>query len=181
MPADSETYRALWGSKSYHHTFTEDTELTGYATARLWIEVAGRDDADIYVDLCRLDRSGRRIALLETASLRVSHQEIDEQRSTDFVTYHTHREEQRLSPGERVEAVISFPPKSMRFRAGDQLRLRVAGTQVRWKRDLSGGIFGGVLGTLLASIPSRNRGARHIVHLGGSHASSITLPVVPRR
>lgn len=78
-----------------------------------------------------------------------------------------------------MELVITLPPASMRFRAGDQLQVRVAGTQLRWKRDMSGGIFGGIAGTALASLPTRNRGISHVIHLGGVHASSVILPVIP--
>jgi predicted acyl esterase len=36
-------------------TFTEDTEITGYAMTKLWISLNGADDGDLFVALQKVD------------------------------------------------------------------------------------------------------------------------------
>ena len=177
--SEKSSYKARVGSTSFVYTFTEDTELTGYATANLWVEVAGgAQDADLFLDVCKLDAQGRRLGLFETASFRVSHREIDSTRSTSFMTYHTHTQEKLLDPGEPVEVRITFAPASMLFRAGEKLRLRVAGNPLRWLRDPTGGTLGGVASNLLAPVPTRNRGT-HTLRYGGEYDAYLSVPVIP--
>lgn len=60
-----------------------------------------------------------------------------------------------LKPGEIVPVDISLTPTGMRFRPGEQLRLHVAGFNMR-----------GAFFPELSSPPNHNRGA-HIIHAGG--------------
>ena len=178
MEHKSSRYRARTGSASFIYTFDHDTELTGYAVANLWIEVAGGTDADLFVDLCKLDDRGRRLGIFETSTLRVSHRALDTARSTHFLPRHTHRQELPLTEGEPVEVSIGFAPAAMLFRAGEKLRLRVSGSPLRWLRDPTGGTLGGVASNVLAPIPTRNRGV-HVIHYGGEYQSYLSVPVIP--
>ncbi len=178
LAAGTVQYRALFGSVSFAHTFEEDTELTGYPSARLWIELPGANDADLFVDLCKLDAGGRRLGLVETASIRVSHRGLDPDRSTNFLPIHHHRREERVGAGQIIPVDIAFAPISMLFRHGEQLRLRVAGTPLRWSRDFTGGSVGHVGAPVLYPAPTRNKG-KHVVHFGAGRNSFLQIPLVP--
>ena len=59
--------------------------------------------------------------------LRVSHRALDAARSTPSEPYLTHRAEEFLSPGQIVPVEIGIWPVGMRWHAGEQLRLIIAG------------------------------------------------------
>jgi len=99
--------------------------------------------------------------------LRVSHRELDPERSTPAEPFLTHRREQRLRPKEIVPVEIAIWPYSMLWHAGQQLRLVVAGNYLRepgWFER-----FG---------YEVRNRGD-HIIHTGGKYDSHILVPRIP--
>ncbi|WP_431278273.1 CocE/NonD family hydrolase [Leifsonia poae] len=168
-------YPAVGGGTTFTYTFTEDTDVIGYVVAKLWLEVTDGQDADLFVRLDKLGVDGRFQGVINVEGLRVSHREIDEERSTDFMIYHTHREEQLLEPGERVPVTIGLAPIAVRFRAGEQLRLQVAG-------DMSGAEPAPAelasSAQMFAPPVSRNTGT-HIVHSGGQYDSYLVLPIVP--
>lgn len=158
--------------------FDEDTELTGHAKLRLWVEADGADDMELFVALQKLDENGEFVPFLllnirENGSaaygwLRVSHRQEDAQRSTDWQPYHTHTGEQLLSPGEIVPVNIEILPTSTLFRAGETLRVLVKGKDVQeYPRDeISVGHW-----------ELQNRG-RHVIHTGGEYDSHVLIPVV---
>lgn len=171
----SARYPATGACATFTHTFDEPTDVIGYPVANLWIEVVDGQDADLFVRLDKLGTDGQFHGVINVEGLRVSHREIDEQRSTDFTVYHTHRQEQLLKTGERVRVRIGIAPIAVRFSAGEQLRLQVAD-------DLDGG-EPSVPQLAMASqmfVPpvSRNTGT-HVVHSGGKYDSYLMLPVIP--
>ncbi|MFZ0448765.1 MAG: CocE/NonD family hydrolase [Desulfatiglandaceae bacterium] len=100
--------------------------------------------------------------------LRVSHRSLDPERSTPDRPQLAHRAEERLSPGEIVPVEIPIWPTGMRWHAGEQLRLIVAGY------NLKGPMFPG-----MPLAPTRNRG-EHVIHTGGRYDSHLLLPLIPR-
>jgi hypothetical protein len=101
--------------------------------------------------------------------LRVSHRELDEQRSTQSEPFHTHRREQRLRTGEVVPIDIGIWPTSRYWHAGEQLRVMVSGHYVRepgWFEHFAWDL--------------RNHG-QHIIHTGGRYESFLLVPVIPPR
>lgn len=58
---------------------------------------------------------------------RVSHCELDLQRSTPENPWHAHRREEPLKPGETMPVEIEIWPSGTRFRASEQLRLLIHG------------------------------------------------------
>jgi len=100
--------------------------------------------------------------------LRVSHRALDAARSTPSEPYLTHRTEEFLSPGEIVPVEIGIWPVGMRWHAGEQLRLIVAGY------NLSPVPMVGIKPPKL-----RNRG-EHIIHAGGKYDSHLLVPVIPK-
>jgi predicted acyl esterase len=115
--ATSSEQRAL-----FYHTFPEDTELTGYFKLRLWVEPDGADDMDLFVAVEKLDAGGELVNFYYITRfkfghaahgwLRVSHRELDLERSTPQQPVHLHKREQRLTAGEIVPVEIEVWPSS---------------------------------------------------------------------
>jgi predicted acyl esterase len=97
--------------------------------------------------------------------LRVSHRRLDKERSTPSMPHHTHIKEELLEPGQIVPVDIPLYPIGMRFHAGEQLRLTIAGF------DLIGPLLPGI-----PLAPTRNRGV-HIIHTGGKYDSHLLVPM----
>lgn len=173
--AASVAYEATNGRAIFDHTFAEDTELTGFLKLRLWVEARGSDDMDIFVAVQKADADGRTVPTLVIGEphpgapglLRVSHRELDEERSTASEPVHTHQSEQLLSDGEIVPVDIPVGPTSRFFRAGERLRVVVSGHYVRepgWIEPFAW--------------DTRNRG-EHVIHTGGDFDSHLLVPTIP--
>jgi putative CocE/NonD family hydrolase len=100
--------------------------------------------------------------------LRVSHRALDAARSTPAQPYLTHRAEEFLSPGQIVPVEIGIWPVSMRWHAGEQLRLMIAG------HNLTPIPMAGIKPPKL-----RNKG-EHILHAGGKYDSHLLVPVISK-
>ena len=145
---------------------------------RLWVEAEGSDDMDLFVAVQKLDANGKQVPFafftaLEDGPvalgwLRVSHRELDEQRSTPEQPWHTHQRELRLGPGEVVPVEIEIWPSSTRFMAGERLRVVVQGSDIyKYPPQLFAD----------RHVDTRNTG-RHIIHTGGRFDSHLLIPVV---
>ncbi|AKH41117.1 hypothetical protein FHS61_001642 [Altererythrobacter atlanticus] len=163
--------------------FDEETEITGHASLQLWLETRGNDDADIFLALQKLDADGQEVgftfyAFFENGPvslgwLRASHRELDEERSRPERPVHTHLREDPLPEGEPVSLEIELWPFSVRFAAGETLRLVIAGADIYEKEE-------GLMLPFALHEDTRNRGT-HVFHTGGAHASSLLLPFVPAK
>jgi predicted acyl esterase len=168
------------GRAVFDYTFAQDTELTGHAKLRLWVEAVDADDMDLFVALQKVDRHGELVpfvfyALMENGPvalgwLRASHRELDPARSTPEQPVHPHTREQRLSPGERVPVDIEIWPSSTRFRKGERLRVIVCGQDVQQE--------GPPNAPFARHEDTRNRGT-HVIHAGGPYDSHLLVPVIP--
>ncbi len=163
----------------FDYTFDADTELVGNAKLKLWVEADGSDDMDLFVALQKFDADGQPVNFpffsiwdngnVALGWLRVSHRELDEERSTPQQPWLLHRREQKLSSGEIVPVEIEILPSGTVFHAGQTLRLLIQGTDVN---------------KYPAGTPTqrhhsdRNHGG-HIIHTGGSHDSHLLIPVLP--
>ena len=176
------------GQATFTIRFEEESEFIGYLKLRLWVEADGADDMDLFVLVQKLNKEGDPftsavvplpehvmkvpIGLLvypgPNGRLRVSHRQLDEERSTPSRPYQTHKAEELLSPGQIVPVEIPIYPIGMRWHGGEQLRVIVAGY------DLKGPLFPG---TPLA--PTRNKG-KHIIHTGGTYDSHLLVPMIRR-
>lgn len=186
------------GKAAFTFHFEQDTELTGYLKLRLWVEVEGTDDMDLFVLIQKLNSKGRalhhmsviprsrllysvmkiayalgfmKLGLLfysgPNGRLRVSHRQLDPQRSTPAQPYLIHTHEERLSPGQIVPVDIPIWPTGMLCHGGEGLRVVVAGY------NLKGPMFPG-----MPLAPTRNTG-EHIIHTGGKYDSHLLVPVIP--
>lgn len=164
------------GQAAFTIRFTEDTELTGYLKLHLWVEADGADDMDLFVYVQKLDREGNFLPSMVLGQphpgaqgwLRVSHRELDEDRSTPSEPFLTHRREQPLNPREIVPVEIGIWPTGMLWHAGEQLRVVVSGQvqrDPRWFENLD--------------FDLRNRGD-HVLHTGGKFDSYLLVPKIPR-
>lgn len=170
----SVSYDAAGGSVTFDIRFDEETEITGYLKLRLWVEAQGSDDMDLFVAIQKLDRDGnfRPTRVLgepypgTPGLMRVSHRELDPRLSTPDHPFHTHRNEQRLAPGEVVPVEIEIYPTSRIWHAGEQLRVLLSGHYHRegWFEPFAW--------------ETRNQG-RHVIHFGGDYDSHLLAPVIP--
>jgi predicted acyl esterase len=171
-------YDATGARAVFDHTFSEETEITGYAKLHLEVEARGSDDMDLFGALEKLDSNGEKVGFgfyaffddgpVALGWLRVSHRALNEERSSEFQPVHRHDAEQRLKLGERVSVDVEIWPSSTLFEKGETLRLIVQG------RD----IYDEGLPNLPFSRHEdlRNAGT-HVIHCGGSY---LQVPVMPQ-
>jgi hypothetical protein len=141
------------------------------------VEAVGSDDMDLFVVIDKFDRTGNRVPFPSQSGydhgpvaygwLRVSHRELDEERSTAHQPVLKHQREIKLAAGEVVPVEIELWPASVLFEAGETLRLTVIGSDLHaheaWKHD---------------GVRTVNRGA-HVIHTGGKYDSHLLVPVIP--
>ena len=169
------SYDAASGETSFTFRFTEDTQVVGHPMARLFVEAKGADDMDVFVLIEKLDEDGSPLVPSELAAmyfpkpppgvpgrLRASMRALDEGKSSDYLPVYAFKSAQKLKAGEVVQLDIALMPTAMRWHAGQQLRLTVAGSYVKGP------------GLPLTTL---NEGT-HVVHSGAGRASYLRLPVV---
>jgi predicted acyl esterase len=173
--------------------FDRDTEVTGPAAAKLFVS-SSTQDADLFVTLRLFDPSGREVTFqgsLEPASplghgwLRASHRALDDALSTAFRPVHTHTGVRPLEVGRIYELDIELWPTCVVIPAGYKLGLAVSG------RDYEHGGAAAQLGWCSMNgvgpfkhddpldRPPATFDNEVALYTGGSHPSSILLPVVP--
>jgi uncharacterized protein len=123
---------------AFNWTFAQDTELSGPMSTRLWVEAAGYDDLNLFVGVEKW-RDGRFVPFegsygygrdrVATGWQRVSLRALDAGASQPWDPVPAAVEAQRLRSGEVVAVDIALGHSATLWRAGEQLRLVVAG---RW-------------------------------------------------
>jgi hypothetical protein len=201
------------------YAFDKDTEVTGYMSLRLWVEAQGANDMELAITVEKRDAKGnpynRELGegmvgpVAATGLLRVSHRELDPQRSTPSEPYLTHRREQFLSPGDIVPVDINIWPMAMRYKAGEELYLTIAAHRpMSTDFDMGFGAapielsesgvnympgkpgptktLGGTAATSPAFIrelrvptPDSRNRGTHVIHVGGKYDSHLLIPVMP--
>ena len=157
----------------------EDTELTGPMATRLWVEAEDTDDLNLFVGVEKW-RNGRFVPFeggfgygrdrIATGWQRASLRRLDPEQSTPWEPVPACTERQPLRAGEVVAVDVALGPSATQFRAGDQLRLVVAGRQLDPRNPLTG--------HFPAAYPDSPRG-RAILHWGPERDAHLLLPVVP--
>ncbi|MBT8338382.1 MAG: CocE/NonD family hydrolase [Desulfatitalea sp.] len=167
------------GKATFSVRFNSDTDLIGFLKLRLWVEADGNDDMDLFVVVQKLDADGNPMEgapLLGNngysgpeGRLRVSLRELDTDKSTHFLPFHTYRTKQPLSAGEIVPVDVRIWPTGLRFNAGERLQLTVAGYPLAPSL---------LVAQELPAPETVNKG-RHIIHTGGwKYKSYLQLPVI---
>lgn len=174
------SYDALEGSAAFEHRFDVDTEITGYAKLRLWVSTSGGNDLDLFIAIYKLDVDGSRVPLaffsvfekgpVALGWLRVSHREVDKEKSTPYQPRLLHQRELPIAPGEKVPVDIEVWPSSMLYRAGETLQLIIQGRDFEYGDPSIGPIQG--------HGPLRNVG-EHTIYSGGAFDSHLLIPVIP--
>lgn len=170
-------YDAAGGLAEFSYVFAEDSEITGYMKLRLWVEAVGADDMDLFVAVKKFDEEGDERPTLVLGQphpgawglLRVSHREVDPERSTEARPYLAHRRRLPLAEGEIVPVDVGIWPTSRFFHAGEELRVVVSGHYVRDPNWFESFRWDTV-----------NRGT-HRLHTGGRFDSHLLVPCVPAR
>ncbi len=156
--------------------FDEPVELVGGARLHLWLSAPDGDDLDVFVALQKLDRYGDLVgfqyyAVFEDGPvalgwLRVSHRELDPERSTEIQPVLAHRREQKVPPGTVVPVDLEILPSGTRFEQGETLRLVVQGTDIHhYPRPLTHPVHA-----------DRVNVGLHRIHTGGEHDSYLRIP-----
>ena len=167
-------------------TFKEDTELTGHMKLRLWVSTNDTDDMDIFVGIKKFDRRGNEVYLpdfnhietgqVATGWLRVSHRELDPERTTPYQPWLKHKRLLKLNKGEIVPVEIEILPSSTLFKAGESLVLVVKGSDIVTEDSASTSV-GAKRYTHLETV---NKGT-HLVYAGGKYDSFLLVPVIPTK
>lgn len=121
----------------FTHTFDEDTEITGHAALRLWVQAKDANDMDLFVGLAKRDEHGRDVwfeghggyekGFVAHGWMRVSRRALDPEASTAYRPVHDRTKYWPLLPEQIVPVDIEIMPHSTFFEAGSSLVLVIAG------------------------------------------------------
>lgn len=175
------SYNGKNGKQDFKITFTEDTEVTGHAKLKVWMELRSDkttlDDFNLYVVLNKYDKQGKRVPFYGTvgssedvitrAYMRASLRGLDEEQSNPVIPVQSFKQYKKLKPNEIVCLEIAFPPTSVYFYAEETLVLTLASFEV------------------FQSAPffkdnSLNKGGKQVIHFGGEYDSYLQLPIIPK-
>jgi uncharacterized protein len=176
----------------------QDTEITGPVAAKLSVS-SSTSDADLFLVLRVFSADMKEIVFqgaidphtpIAQGWLRASHRKLDPKLTTPYRPYHTHDEQQPLTPGVPVELDIELWPTSIVVPAGYRLALTVRGKDYEYgggsggrlsnfKNELKG--CGPFLHDDPADRPAAIFGGRTTLHFGGGRQAYVLLPVVPAK
>ncbi len=172
-------YATRDGKLVFDHLFRADTEVTGYMSLKLWVSLQDADDADIFVTIRKIDVGGEEVrfdAALTPGTypvalgwLRLSHRELDEERSTPWEPYlrRVVGPGEKVKPGDVVPCHIPVLPSGTLFRAGETLKVEISGQYRGGEKISTPHAYGERLGS-----------GRCIVHTGGVFDSHLLVPIV---
>jgi uncharacterized protein len=176
--AGSVTFETDSRAASFSWTIPADIELTGPMVARLWVELDGCDDANLFVGVEKW-RDGRFVEFegsygygrdrVSTGWQRVALRALDPELSKPWEPVATCTEPQPLSAGEVVAVEVALGPSATLFRAGEQLRLLVAGRWLCQRNPL--------IGQMPAAYRNSPRG-RVTLHWGPSYDAHLLIPEI---
>jgi uncharacterized protein len=143
--------RSAFETDSHAAVFTwtapKDIELTGPMAARLWVELSGCDDANLFVGVEKW-RDGQFVGFegsygygrdrVTTGWQRVALRALDPELSQPWEPVAACTEPQPVAPGEVVAVDVALGPSATLFRAGEQLRLVIAGRWLCPRNPLTG-------------------------------------------
>ncbi|MCW2653415.1 MAG: hypothetical protein JWR32_4391 [Mycobacterium sp.] len=177
----SISFRTHSRAAAFTWTVPADLELTGPMAARLWLEVHGSNDVNLFVGVEKW-RDGRFVAFegsygygrdrVTTGWQRASTRALDPDLSEPWEPVPACTDRQPLRPGEIVAVDVALSPSATIFRAGEQLRLVVAGRWLAPRNPLTG--------QFPAAYPRPPRG-RVTLHWGPGREAYALVPAVPGR
>ena len=177
--AGSIAFETLSNAAAFSWTAPADIELTGPMVARLWVELGGCDDANLFVGVEKW-RNGQFVAFegsygygrdrVTTGWQRVALRALDPELSQPWEPVPTYTAPQPLSAGEVVAVDVALGPSATLFRAGEQLRLVVAGRWLCSRNPLTG--------QTPAAYANSPRG-RVTLHWGPRRDAHLLVPEIP--
>jgi putative CocE/NonD family hydrolase len=175
----SITFETRSSAAAFSWTVPADVELTGPMAVRLWVALDGGDDANLFVGVEKW-RDGRFVAFegsygygrdrVTTGWQRVALRALDPELSRPWEPVAACAEPQPVSAGEVVKVDVALGPSATLFRAGEQLRLVVAGRWM-WPRNP-------ITGQFPAAYASSASG-RVTLHWGPDHDAQLLVPEIP--
>ncbi|TMH43351.1 MAG: CocE/NonD family hydrolase [Betaproteobacteria bacterium] len=195
------------GARSYHAmgdglTFStpplrEELEITGPVAAKLWLS-SETTDADVFLVLRVFDPAGKEVTFIGSNDprtpvglgwLRASQRKLDAERSRPNRPWHTHDEEQPLTPGTAVELDIEIWPTCIVVPPGYRLALTVRGKDYEYDGTDAGianapypmkGI-GPFTHADTRDRPASIFGGRNTLHFAAGRMPYVLLPIIPGR
>jgi uncharacterized protein len=169
------------GGACWDWTVPADTEITGPMALRLWVEAHDTDDVDLFAGVEKW--RGQTYVPFEgsygfgrdrvtTGWLKASLRALDDEASRPFEPVPAGTRREPLRQGQVVQADIALGPSATLFRAGETLRLVVAG---RWLWPAN---------PLTGQFPAAYQSGRHgrcLVHWGPERGARLLIPVIPVR
>ena len=163
----------------FEYTFKKRTELTGHMKLKLWVKADGSDDMDLFVAIEKIDRTGDLVPFqffgnhedgaVALGWLRVSHRELDQEKSKPYQPVLKHQREIKLKPGEIVPVEIEILPSGTLFEKGEKLRVVVQGSDIyNYPEEYHSD----------GHTDTVNKG-QHVIFTGGKYDSHLLVPVIP--
>jgi predicted acyl esterase len=119
--------------------------------------------------------------------LRASHRKLDAKRSLPYRPFHTHDEDQPLTPGQPVELDVEIWPTCIVIPKGYRLALTLRGRDYEWdgpaatlsnmKHPMKG--CGPFVHDDPADRPPEVFGGKVTLHFGAARVARVLLPVIP--
>ncbi|GAB3012817.1 CocE/NonD family hydrolase [Mycobacterium bourgelatii] len=143
----SITFETHSRAAAFNWTVPDDIELTGPMAARLWVQLDGCDDAHLFVGVEKW-RAGEFVGFegsygygrdrVTTGWQRVVLRELDPELSRPWEPVPACTRIAPVKSGEVVAVDVALGPSATLFRAGEQLRLVVAGRWLSPRNPLTG-------------------------------------------
>lgn len=157
-------------------TIDKELEVMGTGKLRLWVAAEGNDDMDLFVKYAKLGPDGQRLRsdvgmgyyYGPDGKLRVSHRELDEEKSTEVAPVQKHKRMQKLSPGEIVPVDILLWPTGMLFHKGETLEVTISTRDFNEDRPPN-----------MVLTDNLNKG-KHLVYGGGIYDSYLVIQACER-
>ncbi len=175
----------------------QEVEITGPIAAKLWVSSA-TEDADLFLvvraftpDLKEVTFQGALDAhtpIAQGLAARLPPQ-ARPQADTDYRPYHTHDEEQKLTPGQVYEVDVEVWPTCIVLPKSYRIALSVRGTDYVYPGEPGAGVetlgkvgpASGLLPmTTRATVRPRFRRRRHVAR-GSRPAAYVLLPIIPKK
>ena len=176
----------------------EETEVTGPIAAKLFVSSETKD-ADLFL-VVRVFTPDMEEVVFQGALdphtpiaqgwLRASHRKLDPEKTLPYRPYHTHDEEQPLTPGEVYELDIEIWPTCIVIPEGYRVAFTVRGKDYVYPGGSGGGLsnmkneFTGC-GCFIHNDPKDRPpeafGRNVTLHCGGEHEAYVMLPVIPEK
>ena len=177
---------------------SQETEVTGPIAAKLFVSSETKD-ADMFL-VVRVFTPDMEEVVFQGALdphtpiaqgwLRASHRKLDPEKTLLYRPYHTHDEEQPLTPGEVYELDIEVWPTCIVIPEGYRVAFTVRGKDYVYPGGSGGGLsnmkneFTGC-GCFIHNDPKDRPpevfGKNVTLHCGGEHEAYVMLPVIPEK